>query len=76
MHETAHTTKTVEVTVIFPLSTRDDYHHKAEKHETVAKLRAAAMTVSACMSGRFVSISRSWSPYPGRSIGLLLRIAW
>jgi hypothetical protein len=43
MQGTAHTTMTVDVTVIFPLSTREDYHHKAERHETAAKLRSAAM---------------------------------
>ena len=43
MQDTTAKVSTVEVAIVFPLSKRGDYHHKAHEHETIGKLRAAAM---------------------------------
>ncbi len=43
MHETAHPVKTVEVTVTFPLSTREPYRHKAHETEMIGQIREHAM---------------------------------
>lgn len=43
MQTTEQRTETIEVTVAFPLSVRDPFHHRYPRHETIRAVRAAAM---------------------------------
>ncbi len=43
MQTTEQHTETVEVTVAFPLSTRDPFHHRYARHDTIGAVRVAAM---------------------------------
>ena len=43
MHATAQKTKTIQLKVAFPMSTRGPYHHHYDDAETIATVRAAAM---------------------------------
>ena len=43
MQTTEQHTRTVETTVTFPLSTRDRFHHRYARHETIGVVRVAAM---------------------------------
>jgi hypothetical protein len=40
---TEQRTGTIEVTVAFPLSPREPFHHRYARHETIATVRQAAM---------------------------------
>ncbi len=43
MQATEQHTKTVETKVTFPLSTRDPFHHRYARDETIGVVRVAAM---------------------------------
>jgi hypothetical protein len=39
MHATAQKTKTIQVKVAFPMSTRGPYHHRYDEADTIARVR-------------------------------------
>jgi hypothetical protein len=43
LQATEQLTETVEVTVAFPLSKRDPFHHRYARHDTIGTVRVAAM---------------------------------
>lgn len=43
MHATEQLIETIEVTVGFPLSAREPFHHRYRRHETLGAVRLAAM---------------------------------
>jgi hypothetical protein len=43
MQTSEQQTETVEVKVAFPLSTREPFHHRYRRHETIGAVRLAAM---------------------------------
>jgi hypothetical protein len=44
MQATEQLTETIEVTVAFPLSGRDTFHHRYVRSDTIGTVRAAAMS--------------------------------